>query len=120
MDINDHKYIKLLEYVMDKKSSYVMRDALDYAKMTESEFLNVRDVLFINANMQAPPPNASLIYDWRLRPEAVFGYLNYKQYQHSVKSSNKAVYISVVSLIIAVLTLAATIYAIWPLTPLST
>lgn len=106
MAVKDHKYIKLLDYVMlQKKHSYHLTPGLESANMTDSEFELVRDSLFINANMQAPPPGRSQVYEWRLRPETVFGYLAYKQYEHAQKSSRLAFYISSASLTVAVLAL---------------
>lgn len=113
MSIEQHKYIKLLEYAINQRGSYHMEPGLLIAGMTETEFENIRDSLFINANMQAPPPNKSQIYDWRLSPEAVFGYLTFKQYEHAQKSSKKALYISVVSLAVATLTLSVTGLSLW-------
>lgn len=108
MNIHEHKYIKLLDYAVSQKGSYHMEPGLTAANMTETEFENIRDSLFINAHMHAPPPNKSQIYEWRLRPEAVFGYLAYKQYEHAESSSKTALYISSASLLIAVLTLIMT------------
>ena len=105
MNIHQHKYIKLLDYAITQKNAYHMEPGLKASNMTETEFENIRDSLFINANMQAPPPNKNQTYDWRLRPEAVFGYLTYKQYEHAEKSSKTALYISSLSIVIAVLTL---------------
>ncbi|EKO3401391.1 hypothetical protein OI845_004323 [Vibrio fluvialis] len=111
--MNQHKYIKLLEFAVKQTSSYCMQDGLKAANMTENEFLNIRDSLFINAQMISPPPTMSQVYDWRLRPEAVFGYLGFKQYEHAQKSSKTAMYVASASLIIAVLTLAVTTLGIW-------
>ncbi len=105
MDIHEHKYIKLLDYAVAQKSSYHMEPGLKSANMTETEFENIRDSLFINAHMQAPPPNKHEVYDWRLRPEALFGYLTYKQYEHAVKSTHRALYISSASLVVALIAL---------------
>lgn len=113
MSINEHKYIKLLDYAVAQKSSYHMEPGLHNANMTETEFDNIRDSLFINAHMQAIPPNKNQVYDWRLKPEAVFGYLTYKQYEHAQKSSKNALYISTISLAVAALTLAVTGVSIW-------
>jgi hypothetical protein len=113
MSINEHKYIKLLDYAIAQKSSYHMEPGLLDANMTETEFENIRDSLFINARMQAPPPNKNQVYDWRLKPEAVFGYLTYKQYEHAQKSSRQALYISAISLTVATLTLVVTGVSVW-------
>jgi hypothetical protein len=100
-----HKYIKLLDYAVAKDGLYHMAPALTAAKMTETEFENIRDSLFINAHTQAPPPNKNQNFEWRLRPEAVFGYLTYKQYEHAQQSSKRAMYISSGSFIVAILSL---------------
>lgn len=101
MSIDEHKYIKLLDYAVSQVGSYHMTPALERANMTEREFELIRDTLFVNANMQAPPPRPNQTYDWRLRPEAVFGYLAYKQYEHAQKSSQRAFYVASGSLIVA-------------------
>lgn len=90
-----------------------MEPGLQSANMTETEFENIRDRLFINANMQAPPPGKNQVYDWRLRPEAVFGYLTYKQYEHAQQSSKRALYIASASLGVAVLTLVTSGLGTW-------
>ncbi|MDH5358149.1 MAG: hypothetical protein OEW63_05940 [Gammaproteobacteria bacterium] len=113
MSINKHKYIKLLEYAVAQKSSYYMEPGLLAANMTETEFENIRDSIFINANTQAPPPNKNQVFDWRLKPEAVFGYLTYKQYEHAQQSSKQAIYISAISLAVATLTLVVAGFSIW-------
>jgi hypothetical protein len=56
-----------------------MEPGLSVAKLTEREFESVRESLFLNAHMQVPPPGQSEVYDWRLRPDSVFGYLTCKQ-----------------------------------------
>lgn len=113
MSIEEHKYIKLLSYAISQRSSYHMEPGLQSANMTETEFENIRDSLFINANMQTPPPGKNQVYDWRLRPEAVFGYLTYKQYEHAHKSSKRAFYVATASLCVAVLTLIITSLGLW-------
>lgn len=113
MSIEEHKYIKLLSYAISQKSSYHMEPGLQSANMTETEFENIRDSLFINANMQAPPPGKTQVYDWRLRPEAVFGYLTYKQYEHAQQSSKRALYIAAASLGVAALTLVISGFGMW-------
>ncbi len=112
MSIEQHKYIKLLDYAISQQSSYHMEPGLQSANMTESEFENIRDSLFINSNVQSPP-NKNQVYDWRLRPEAVFGYLTYKQYEHAQKSSKRALYISSASFSVAVLTLVISGLGVW-------
>lgn len=111
MKIEKHKYIKLLEYAISQTSSYHMEPGLREANMTEREFLYIRDSIFINANTQAPPPNIYEVFDWKLKPEAIFGYLSFKQYEQAQGSSSKAFYISTASLVVAILTLAATIFS---------
>jgi uncharacterized protein (DUF2164 family) len=101
MNIEEHQYTKLLDYAKSQMGSYHMEPGLSAAKMTEREFESVRESLFLNAHMQVSPPGQSEVYDWRLRPEAVFGYLTYKQYDYAQKSSKRALYIPSVSLIIA-------------------
>ena len=113
MSIEQHKYIKLLDYAISQRSSYHMEPGLQSANMTESEFENIRDSLFIKANMQAPPPNKNQVYDLRVRPEAVFGYLTYKQYEHAQKSSKRAFYISSAFFSVAVLTLVISGLGLW-------
>lgn len=113
MSIEEQKYIKLLDYAIAQLSSYHMEPGLESANMTESEFVNIRDSLFINANIQAPPPNKNQVYDWRLRPEAVFGYLTYKQYEHAQKSSKRALYIAAASHSVAVITLVISGLGFW-------
>jgi hypothetical protein len=54
VSIEQHQYIKLLDYAISQKGSYHMEPKLAAAKMTEREFDTVRESLFLNANMQAP------------------------------------------------------------------
>jgi hypothetical protein len=105
MNIEEHKYVKLLEYAVSQKGSYHMEPGLKQANMTEREFELIRDSIFINANMQAPPPGKSQVYDWRLKPEALFGFLAFKQYEHAQASANRAIWFSSVSLLVAITTL---------------
>ena len=113
MSIKEHKYIKLLDYAVEQKGSYHMEPGIKEANMIEREFKNIRDSLFINVHMQAPPPNKNQTYDRRLKPEAVLGYFAYKQYEHAQKSSKQTLYISSVSLAVATLTLVLTGLSVW-------
>jgi hypothetical protein len=66
MSIEEHQYIKLLDYAISQKGSCHMEPGLSAAKMTEREFESVRESLFLNAQMQAPPSGQSEVYNFRL------------------------------------------------------
>ncbi|MFQ3282961.1 hypothetical protein [Reinekea sp.] len=103
-----HKYIKLIEFAISQDSAYHMQLGLDASKMSESEFKLIRDSTFLTEHLEPNMP-MSYIFDWKLKPEAIFGYLSYMQYEHSDKSSKRAMFFSTASLIIAIASLAITV-----------
>ncbi|MEW8293008.1 MAG: hypothetical protein AB2660_01340 [Candidatus Thiodiazotropha sp.] len=101
-----HKYIKFLDFIIDKESTYRLGPAFQYSKLTESEFNLIKDSIFYTENLPDSYSTRSQYLDWKIKPEALFGYLSYKQYEHAIVSSKRAFWISVGSLAIAVLSLA--------------
>lgn len=90
----DHRYIKFLDYVVTQKGSFHLEPALTQANMSESEFELIRDTIFYRENLPDLIAVRSQVLNWTLRPEALFGYLTYIQYDHAVKSSTRAFFLA--------------------------
>jgi hypothetical protein len=102
----DHRYIKFLDYVVEQKSSFSLDPGFLLANMSESEFELIRDAIFYRENL---PESISVRHQslyWTLKPEALFGYLTFKQYQQAVDSSKRAMYFASASLVVAIVGLA--------------
>jgi hypothetical protein len=106
----DHRYIKLLDYVVEEDSSFHLDPALLSANMSEAEFELIRDSIFYRENLPDSISLRNQVLSWTLKPEALFGYLTYKQYQQAVKSSKRAMYFASASLLVAVAGLAISIH----------
>jgi hypothetical protein len=103
----EHKYIKFLDYVIEKNGSFHLQPAFDASGLTKEEFLLIKDFFVYNDNLPDSHEPASQSLNWKLKPEAVFGYLNYKQYEHAIHSAKWALWIATASLA------AGMIGAIW-------
>lgn len=107
--MKDHKYIKFLDHVVKEEGSFHLDPAFQHSKLSESEFNLIRDSIFYNENLPDVIAVRSQYLEWKLKPEALFGYLNYKQYEHAIESSKRAFRISVVSLLVAIISLSVSI-----------
>ncbi|MCG7869814.1 MAG: hypothetical protein JAY74_26015 [Candidatus Thiodiazotropha taylori] len=63
----------------------------------------IRDSLFYHENLPDNHESASQSLNWQLKPDAVFGYLSYKQYEHAIRSAMWAKWIALASLAVAVI-----------------
>ncbi|MCG7984642.1 hypothetical protein A3194_12815 [Candidatus Thiodiazotropha endoloripes] len=98
----EHKYIVFLDNVLEQKGgSFRLDPALKASGLSKDEFEQIRDAYFYRDNLPERIDSASQSLEWRLKPEAVFWYLNYKQYAHAIKSTKKAFWISAASLAVA-------------------
>jgi hypothetical protein len=95
----EHKYIKLLDYVVrQKKTSFHLQPGFDESGLSKDEFLLIQDSFFYRDNLPDNYETASQELEWRLKPEALFGYLSYKQYEHAIHSAKWALWIATASL----------------------
>ncbi len=102
----DHKYIVLLDNVVEKSGSFALGPAMDAANITESEINLVLDAFFYTEQLPDSYSLRNQDLEWKLKPEALFGYLSYKQYEQAVTSSNRAYWLAFASFLVAAVTLA--------------
>jgi hypothetical protein len=70
----------------------------------------IKDFFVYNDNLPDSHELASQSLNWKLKPEAVFGYLNYKQYEHAISSTKKVFWIASISLTVAIIGLGIAIF----------
>lgn len=96
-----HPYIMLIEYTM-KDRHFSIEQACTACKLSISDFMFIRHSLFVlNGIQDQPYVQLNELMEWKLSPEALFGYIQYTAYQDSLKSAEKADRRAVVALIIA-------------------
>ena len=105
----EHKYIKFLDYVIEQNGSFHLQPAFDASGLTKDEFHLIKDFFVYSENLPDSREPASQSLNWKLKPEAVFGYLTYKQYEHAISSTRKALWIASISLGVALIGLGIAI-----------
>jgi hypothetical protein len=85
-----------------KRVTFHLEPALKASKLTKDEFEMIRDSLFYRDNLPEIHEPTSQLLEWKLKPDAVFAYLSYKQYEHAIISTKRALWIATASLVVAV------------------
>jgi hypothetical protein len=95
----EHKYIKFLDFVVrQKSSSFCLQKGFEESGLSKYEFSLMQDVFFYRDNLPDEYEPASEFLEWKLKPEALFGYLSFKQYEHAIHSAKWALWIATASL----------------------
>ncbi|MEX2257147.1 MAG: hypothetical protein WD672_00435 [Woeseia sp.] len=98
--IKNHRYVKLVEFVLANQS-FSVRQACDASGLSEDEFSGAKYSLFMLKGAHERIESSHEILDWRLKPEAYFSYVSYLEFKHSLATSRRAWWFSVLSLLIA-------------------
>lgn len=86
-----HKYIHLIEFVIENDSSFTIQQARDACKLSPREFSSIVPSVFaLDAHQMDRLGETHESQNWVLKPEAYFGYLQYVQFNHAVLSANRA------------------------------
>lgn len=98
-----HKYIVFIDKVLDQKgASFNLDPAFKASGLSKDEFELIRDSLFYRDNLPDNHEPASQSLNWKLKPDAIFSYLSYKQYEHAIHSAKWALWIATASLVVGV------------------
>lgn len=88
MDV--HPYIRLIEYALENKS-FSIEQACTATKFPLMDFQRVQEQLFLlDEHQRENTQYYNLEMQWRVRPEALFGYIQFQAYRDAVESANKA------------------------------
>jgi hypothetical protein len=95
--------------VRQKKTSFHLQPGFDESGLSKDEFLLIQDTFFYRDTLPDNYEPASQVLEWKLKPDALFGYLSYKQYEHAICSATKAQWIAGISLAVALIGLGVAI-----------
>jgi hypothetical protein len=85
-----HGYIELIEYAL-KERNFSIEQVCRAIKLPISDFMFIRHEIFIlNGNQAEATVHHNELLEWKLSPQAVFGYIQYKAYEDSVESSKRS------------------------------
>lgn len=88
MDV--HPYIKLIQFAIENRS-FTVEQARMAAHLSHEEFMFVRHDLFVLSGPQLDPviPEQQVM-EWKVSPQALFGYIQFQAYRDAVESARKA------------------------------
>ncbi len=101
-DLYQERIIKLISFSIGKRK-FTVSDALNASGMGVSEFLAAAGSVYSIKSDLPIDINLHEVKDWHLKPEALFGYMGLKEFEHSVKSAKEAKMIAIASIIITAL-----------------
>ena len=109
--MNKHGYIELIEYAM-KERNFSIEEVCNAIRLPESDFMFIRHEIFaLSAAQEQPTVHKNERLEWKLSPQAIFGYIQYQAYTDAVESSRRsqklaiwALYISALSALGSILT----------------
>ncbi|WP_369983840.1 hypothetical protein [Thalassolituus sp.] len=85
-----HPYIKLIKFAIENRS-FTVEQACMAAHISREEFMFVRHELFVLSGAQQEPViSHQQVMDWKVSPQALFGYIQYQAYRDAVESASKA------------------------------
>ena len=88
MDV--HPYIKLIEFAL-KESNFSIEQACSATNIRLTEFQKAQDQIFL---MDEPLRESSrypnMLLEWKVSPQALFGYIQYQAHRDAVESARKA------------------------------
>ena len=105
-----HGYIELIEYAM-KERNFSIEQACRAIKLPISDFMFIRHEIFIlNGNQAEAIVHHNELLEWKLSPQAVFGYIQYKAYEDAVESSKRSHKLAILALCISALSALGSIF----------
>lgn len=88
MDV--HPYIKLIQFAIENRS-FTVEQARMAAHLSREEFMFVRHDLFVLGGAQLDPViHEQQVMEWKVSPQALFGYIQYQAHRDAVESASKA------------------------------
>jgi hypothetical protein len=109
---SNHGYVRLVEFAL-KNKEFSVDQACKATGLSESEFSGAKYSLFLLRGEHESVVDQAKPLEWRLKPEAYFGYLSYLELNHSLSASRKAWWFSIVSLVVASVSLFVTAYGVF-------
>lgn len=98
--MDKHAYIKLIEYALENKT-FTKEQACNKCCLSLIEFDFIRSDIFILSKAQDQPIASHDSFEWKVSPQSYFNYLQYCQYQHAIKTANRAHMISIAAMVIS-------------------
>lgn len=105
--LKKHQNIRLIEYTLEHKKYSVDQVCSDLT-ITSREFHFAKKTLFTMTNYQTDKLISSEQTDWCLSNEVLFNYLQFKEFEHSLKNSKKLNWIAVIALIVSTISMIIT------------
>jgi len=103
-ELEPHSCVRLVEFAL-KHRAFSPSDACKASGLKDEDFQFIAPSIFILNQKQE---SGDLLrrgdtQEWRLRPEAYFGYLQFVSYRHAVESAKQAYRLSVLSVVVALI-----------------
>ena len=108
--IQSHKYIKLVEFALQNKT-FSVEKACEISGLTQQEFQLAKPAFFVMTGRENYTEPFHELCGWQLKPETLFSYISYLEFQYSLENSKKARWFSIISLLVASVSLAFAIYS---------
>ena len=99
-DVQSEPVIKLIKFSIGNRR-FQISDAMNSAGIGYSEFVDLANIIYENRIDHNQSINIHEIREWNLKPEALFGYMSLKEFEHSVKSAKEAKTIAITAIIIS-------------------
>ena len=88
MDV--HPYIKLIEFALNE-SNFSVEQACSATKIGLTDFQKVQEQIFlVDEHLRDKSRYPNMLLEWKVKPEALFGYIQYQAHQDAVESARKA------------------------------
>lgn len=85
-----HGYIGLIEYAIENKN-FSIEEACTALRLPVSDFMFIRhDIFVLNGNQAEATVHKNERCEWKLSPQAIFGYIQYQAYTDAVESSKRS------------------------------
>jgi len=99
-NIEKHKFIKLIEFSLEN-DQFSIDQACDASGMLPREFHAIQESIYGEPFVAAISP--AQLKEWKLSSEAFFNYLSFLEYKNAIKSSSRATWFAIGSLVISTL-----------------
>jgi|TARA_R110001606_G_scaffold208573_1_gene356051 hypothetical protein len=108
--------MKLITFSI-KNKSFAASQATSACGMGYSDFIEIGPTIYTQGSDISHEMDFSLVNNWHLKPDALFGYMGLIEFEHSVNSAEQAKKIAIWSIfisgVLAVGSLVTTLYSIF-------
>lgn len=101
--IENQKLVKLLKFAIEERN-FSANQAVSQCNMGISEFYDIWESIFIKTPAFENGFDCSRSYDWILKPEALFSYMNFLEYRDSLTNARRAYWVAIASIVISTAT----------------